>query len=55
MSDGDISLREEIGVVYDGDNFPDYLSAEKLANVIQNVFQRHDDETCDSCRSCPSS
>ena len=27
MNDNDIHIRENIGVVYDGDNFPNYLSA----------------------------
>ena len=43
MSDTDTSLREEIGVVYDGDNFPDYLSAEKLANVMRGLYSSWDD------------
>lgn len=42
MSDADISLREEIGVVYDGDNFPDYLSAEKLASVMRGLYTNWD-------------
>lgn len=43
MGDADISLREGIGVVYDGDNFPDYLSAEKLANVMRGLYTSWDD------------
>jgi ABC-2 type transport system ATP-binding protein len=43
MGDADISLREEIGVVYDGDNFPDYLSAEKLASVMRGLYTNWDD------------
>lgn len=43
MADADISLREEIGVVYDGDNFPDYLSAEKLASVMRGLYTGWDD------------
>lgn len=43
MGDADISLREEIGVVYDGDNFPDYLSAEKLASVMRGMYRNWDD------------
>lgn len=43
MNDTDISLREDIGVVYDGDNFPDYLSAEKLASVMRGLYSSWDD------------
>ena len=31
MSDDDTDIREKIGVVYDGENFPGYLNAEELA------------------------
>ena len=30
MQDKDTELRNEIGVVYDGDNFPNYLTARQL-------------------------
>ena len=43
MSDKDASLREDIGVVYDGDNFPGYLNAEKLASVMRGLFTNWDD------------
>lgn len=43
MSDKDTSLREDIGVVYDGDNFPGYLNAEKLANVMRGLYTNWDD------------
>lgn len=37
------NLREDIGVVYDGDNFPGYLSAEKLGNVMRGIYKNWDD------------
>ena len=43
MSDKDTSLREDIGIVYDGDNFPGYLNAEKLANVMRGLYTNWDD------------
>ena len=43
MSDKDTSLREDIGVVYDGDNFPGYLNAEKLASVMRGLYTNWDD------------
>lgn len=33
MQDDDTHIREKIGVVYDGDNFPDYLSAKQLSLI----------------------
>ena len=38
MSDADTSLREKIGVVYDGDNFPAYWTAEQLSKVMDGLF-----------------
>lgn len=43
MNDNDTSLREDIGVVYDGDNFPGYLNAERLANVMRGLYANWDD------------
>ncbi len=34
MNDSDIYIRENIGVVYDGDNFPGQLSASKQLSQI---------------------
>ncbi len=43
MADGDTALREKIGVVYDGENFPGYLSAAQLADILRGVYARWDD------------
>lgn len=43
MNDKDTSLRENVGVVYDGDNFPEYLNAERLANVMRGLYANWDD------------
>ena len=43
MTDADTVLREDIGVVYDGDNFPGYLNAERLANVMRGLYTHWDD------------
>lgn len=42
MSDADTSLRERIGVVYDGDNFPPYWTAEQLSKVMAGLYTRWD-------------
>lgn len=33
---------EKIGVVYDGDNFPDYLSAKQLSNIMAGIYKQWD-------------
>lgn len=43
MTEGEAALRQEIGVVYDGDNFPGYLSAKTLANVMRGLYKNWDD------------
>lgn len=43
LSDSDRELRENIGVVYDGDNFPDHLSAGQLADIMRGVYRQWDD------------
>lgn len=43
MKDSEIMPRQDIGVVYDGDNFPAYLTAEKLANVMRGLYRNWDD------------
>lgn len=42
MSDQEPTLREEIGVVFDGDNFPSYLTAEQLSRIMRGVYQNWD-------------
>ena len=44
LSDDDTELREKIGVVYDGDNFPAYWTAEQLSNVMQGLYKKWDDK-----------
>lgn len=43
MQDKDTELRNEIGVVYDGDNFPKYLTARQLSNIMEGIFSKWDD------------
>lgn len=38
MTDADTELRQEIGVVYDGDNFPSYLNAEQLERTMEGLY-----------------
>ncbi len=47
MRDQDTMLREDIGVVYDGNNFPDYHSAETLASVMRGLYAHWDDALYD--------
>lgn len=42
MQDSDTNSKEKIGVVYDGDNFPGYLSAEELSQIMQGVYTNWD-------------
>lgn len=42
MTDADTGLREKIGVVYDGDNFPGYLTAGELSKVMQGFYATWD-------------
>lgn len=43
MSDEDTALREDVGVVYDGNNFPGYLTADRLADVMRGLYASWDD------------
>lgn len=43
MSDSKIHLREKISVVYDSDNFPGYLNAKQLSNILKNIYRNWDD------------
>lgn len=42
MSDADTDMREKIGVVYDGDNFPAYWSAMQLSEVMEGLYTQWD-------------
>ena len=42
MLDADTSLREKIGVVYDGDNFPAYWTAKQLSEVMEGLYTQWD-------------
>ncbi|MDE6312941.1 MAG: ABC transporter ATP-binding protein [Lachnospiraceae bacterium] len=42
LSDDDKEMREKIGVVYDSDNFPGYLSAAQLADIMSGIYQQWD-------------
>lgn len=43
MTDEDIDSRENIGVVYDSNNFPEYLTAKQLANILGRIYSKWDD------------
>ena len=43
MRDADTDMREKIGVVYDGDNFPAYWTAKQLAQVMAVLYMQWDD------------
>lgn len=43
MTDADTALRENVGVVYDGDNFPGYLTAGQLAHIMKGLYANWDD------------
>lgn len=42
MKDADTDLRERIGVVYDGDNFPSYWTPTKLSQIMQGFYKNWD-------------
>lgn len=42
MTDDDKELRERIGVVYDGDNFPAYWTAQQLSRVMEGLYKHWD-------------
>ena len=43
MTDEDIDIRENIGVVYDRNNFPEYLTARQLADILGRIYSKWDD------------
>lgn len=43
MQDGDTDMREKIGVVYDGSNFPSYWTAKQLSQVMEGLYAGWDD------------
>ena len=43
MTDEDIDIRENIGVVYDSNNFPEYLTAKQLADILRRIYRKWDD------------
>ena len=42
MLDADTDMREKIGVVYDGDNFPPYWTAKQLSKIMDGFYTRWD-------------
>ncbi len=42
MQDADTDIREKIGVVYDGDNFPGFLTAKQLSQVMEGIYKQWD-------------
>ena len=43
MNNTNTKLKEEIGVVYDGDNFPSYLSAGQISNIMSCIYTKWDE------------
>ena len=43
MGDGDTDIREKIGVVYDGDNFPGFWTAKQLSKVMAGLYRNWDE------------
>lgn len=44
MKDEDRELKENIGVVYDGDNFPGYLNPVQLSDIMGGLYKQWDEE-----------
>jgi len=44
LSDEATIIREEIGVVYDEGNFPEYLTADKLENIVSDIYTKWDSQ-----------
>ena len=42
MRDIDTDIREKIGVVYDGDNFPGFWTAKQLSQVMEEIYTQWD-------------
>lgn len=42
MTDDDIDIREDIGVVYDSNNFPEHLTAKQLADILCRIYCKWD-------------
>jgi len=42
MLDGDTVMREKISVVYDGDNFPGYLTAGQVSEIMKGLYETWD-------------
>lgn len=42
MTDDDIDIREDMGVVYDSNNFPEYLTAKQLADILCRIYSKWD-------------
>lgn len=42
MRDIDTDIREKIGVVYDGDNFPDFWTAKQLSQIMEGIYTHWD-------------
>lgn len=42
MLDEDTDMREKIGVVYDGDNFPAYWTIKQLSQVMEGLYRQWD-------------
>lgn len=42
MTDEDVDIRENIGVVYDSNNFPEHLTAKQLADILGRIYRKWD-------------
>ncbi len=44
MRDEDTDMREKIGIVYDGNNFPVYWTAQQLSKIMQGLYTNWDND-----------
>ncbi len=44
MLDERLDIRERIGIVYDSNNFPEYLNARQLADIFSGIYKEWDNE-----------
>lgn len=43
MQEQDVEIKQRIGVVYDGENFPGYYSAGQLSDIFRGIYEKWDD------------
>lgn len=52
MTDDDIDIRENIGVVYDSNNFPEHLTAKQLADILCRLYSKWDNSCFEQYLKC---